>query len=87
MVQRRYVGIGDPKAAFEALKPAHRALTAMKAHVRPLGADYLILEAAQKALMTAAYHFTRDPFFFGGSGMPGGAPWAAAVDESEGGGT
>jgi hypothetical protein len=80
MVQRRYVGIVDPKAAFAALQPAHKALTAMKSQVRPLGPDYLILEAAQKAMITAAYHFTRDPYFFGGSGMPGGAAWAAEED-------
>jgi hypothetical protein len=34
--------------------------------VRPLGPDYLILNAAQKALATACFHFTGDPYFYAG---------------------
>jgi hypothetical protein len=36
----------------------------MKGQVRPFGPDYLILDAVDKALETAAYHFTREPSFY-----------------------
>ena len=36
----------------------------MQMRCRPFGTDYVILEAVNKALDTAAYHFTREPNFF-----------------------
>ena len=66
MTQVRYTGIADPKAEFEALRPYHDALIRLQTRVKPLGPDYLILNAAQKALATACYHFTGDPYFYAG---------------------
>ncbi len=70
MTKIRYLGVTDPKASFETLRPYHRALIALQTKCRPFGTDYLILAAAQKALETAAYHFTRDTAFY--SGKPHG---------------
>lgn len=64
MVVRRYLGVPDAKAAFEALKPLHAQLIRMQSQCRPFGPDYLVLHAATKALSTAAYHFTQEPDFF-----------------------
>jgi len=64
MVRMNYVGITDPKAAFAELAPFRAKLIAMKRKVRPFGSDYLILDALDKALDTAAYHFTREPHFY-----------------------
>ena len=64
MTRMRYVGVHDPKGAFEALKPYRKAIIDMKTQVRPFGPDYLILDAAMKALDTAAFHFTGDPTFY-----------------------
>jgi hypothetical protein len=61
MNQVRYLGVHDPKAAFEALRPLNRGLIRMMTQCRPFGPDYMILAAAKKALDTAAYHFTREP--------------------------
>ena len=64
MVKVRYLGIASPKTAFEELKPLRAKLIALQDKCRPFHTDYLILHAAQKALDTAAYHFTGDPNFF-----------------------
>jgi len=64
MSKQTYCGVYDPEAQFEALRPYRKALIHMKTQVRPLGSDYLILDAAMQALDTAAYHFTGDPTFF-----------------------
>jgi hypothetical protein len=64
MGKTRYLGVHDPKAAFEALKPLHAGIIRMKTQVRPFGPDYLILDAVQSALVTAAYHFTREHDFY-----------------------
>jgi hypothetical protein len=64
MVKVRYVGVTNPKAAFEALRPLRAALIELKTRCRPFGADYLILDAVDRALITAAYHFTREPDFY-----------------------
>jgi hypothetical protein len=64
MVRHSYVGITNPKEAFERLRPFRQELLRMKSQVRPFGPDFLILEALDKALTTAAYHFTREPDFF-----------------------
>ena len=64
MVRISYTGITNPKEAFERLRPFRDELLRMKGKVRPFGPDYLILEAVDKALTTAAYHFTREPDFF-----------------------
>jgi hypothetical protein len=65
MVRQRYVGLVDPKASFETLRPMEKALTEMMTKVKPFGPEYLILDAVHKALTTAAYHFTREPNFYG----------------------
>lgn len=64
MVQVRYLGLVDPKVAFDALRPFRNRLVEMQNRHRPFGPDYLILSAVVKALDTAAYHFTREPDFF-----------------------
>jgi hypothetical protein len=66
MVKVNYRGITDPRAAFEALRPFRRALLDLKGRCRPFHPDYLILDAVDKALTTAAYHFTREPDFYSG---------------------
>jgi hypothetical protein len=58
-----YLGISNPKEAFERLRPFRDELIRMKSQMRPFGPDYLILDAVDKALTTAAYHFTREPDF------------------------
>lgn len=64
MVPVRYLGVPDPMRAFGELRPIWERLTAMQTKVRPFGTEYMILDAAKKALDTAAYHFTREPNFF-----------------------
>jgi hypothetical protein len=64
MVARKYVGIRNPEAAFEALAPYRRELIRLRCTCKPFGADYLILDAAMTALDTAAYHFTRRGDFY-----------------------
>jgi hypothetical protein len=64
MVQRKYLGISDPRAAFDALRPLDNAVTQLMTRVKPMSADYLILSAVRRALGTAAYHFTREPDFY-----------------------
>ena len=59
-----YTGLSDATAAFEALRPYHKALIEMRTGCRPFGPEYHVLSAAQDALVTAAFHFTRDPPFF-----------------------
>lgn len=60
----RYTGLTDARALFEDLRPLYARLLAMQGRLRPFGPDYLVLEAALKALTTAAYHFTREPDFY-----------------------
>jgi hypothetical protein len=64
MVKRNYVGLGDPRAHFETLGEYRQKLLEMRKKYRPFGTDFLILDAAIKALDTAAYHFTREPDFY-----------------------
>jgi hypothetical protein len=78
MVKMRYIGLTDPKGAFSDLRPFRNAILAMKSRCRPAGPDYLILEAVQKALDTAAYHFTREPDFF--SLKPEQSNWRPPAD-------
>ena len=66
MTKVRYVGVTDARQAFEALRPFRHALLKLKQRCRPFGSDYLILDAVDNALITAAYHFTRDPDFYSG---------------------
>lgn len=61
-----YPGLADPRAAFEALRPFRAAIIEMRCRCRPFHTDYLILDALDKALTTAAFHFTRDPEFYAG---------------------
>jgi hypothetical protein len=58
----------DPQgaaAAFDALIPYAHALRLMQGGCRPFGRDYLAIAIAQESLDTTAYHFTREPRFFG----------------------
>ncbi|THD74361.1 MAG: hypothetical protein E7812_18740 [Phenylobacterium sp.] len=55
----------NPRAEFEALKPAFDTIIKLQTTVRPYGPDYIILTAVTKAMGTAAFHFLRDPNFFG----------------------
>jgi hypothetical protein len=64
MIQVRYTGLVDPRASFDALRPYRRQLIAMMMRHRPFGPDYKVLYDAQKALDTAAAHFTGDPAFY-----------------------
>jgi hypothetical protein len=64
MVKVRYTGLGDTRAAFETLRPFREAIVAMRSRCRPFHTDYLVLDALDKALTTAAFHFTRDPEFY-----------------------
>jgi hypothetical protein len=64
MIQVRYTGLLNPVAAFDELRPLRKRLVDMQDRFRPFGPDYHVLAAAQKALDTAAYHFTGDPSFF-----------------------
>ena len=60
-------------AAFTALAPYQRALSAMQRQCRPFGRDYLALDIAKQGLETAAYHFTREAAFYGLPGDGAGA--------------
>jgi hypothetical protein len=64
MARQNYLGITNPKGAFEALRPFRDELLKLKTQVRPFGPDYLVLDAVDKALTTAADHFTREPDFY-----------------------
>lgn len=64
MIQVRYTGLLNPATAFDELRPLRKRLVDMRDRYRPFGPDYHVLAAAQKALDTAAYHFTGDPDFF-----------------------
>ncbi len=68
MIQRRYSGVSDPRGEFERLRPAVERLEAMRLNCKPFGQDYLILTAARDGLVTAAFHFTHDPFLYGAHG-------------------
>ena len=79
-----YIGVTNPRGAFEELKPLREKLIAMQGRVRPFGPDYLVLEAVKKALETAAYHFTREPSFFGLKPEQNHAPDGAAAPKAGG---
>jgi hypothetical protein len=70
---RRLEGRAEAIAAFKALAPYHRALSAMQRHCRPFGRDYLALDIAKQGLETAAYHFTREAALYGLQGDGAGA--------------
>jgi hypothetical protein len=65
MTKVNYPGVTNARAAFDELRPLRDRLRAMQGRCRPFHADYLVLAAALKALDTAAYHFTREPEYFG----------------------
>ena len=65
MVQVNRRGLGDPKAAFDELRPYRERLVTLMGRCRPFQADFLMLHAAQKALDAAAHYFTGDPNFYG----------------------
>jgi hypothetical protein len=65
MVKRRYGDPRNPRTEFEAMRPAYASAIKLMRELRPFGSDYLILHAVTEALTTAAFHFLRDPDFFG----------------------
>ena len=66
MVKVNYVGVGSPEREFTNLRDAFKRLRELQGHCTPFGEDYLVLAAALDALKTAAVHFTKDPYFYGG---------------------
>jgi len=64
MVRVRYLGIADPRAVFDELRPYRERLIALSGQCQPFHAEFLILHAAQKALDAAAHYFTGDPNFY-----------------------
>lgn len=66
MVRVRYIGVMFPESEFSKLREAYRHLRELQGKCRPMGDDYLALDAALRALMEAAAHFTKDPYFYGG---------------------
>ena len=64
MVRVRYQGIGDPKAAFEELRPFRQKLGALQDRCQPFHTEFLMLHAVAKALDAAAHYFTGDPTFY-----------------------
>ena len=60
--------LSDPQeavAAFRELTPYNDRLRALQGRCRPFGRDYMALEIARQSLESAAYHFTREPRFYG----------------------
>ena len=68
MVRMNYLGVRDPVAAFEDLKPLVARLRAMQQTCKPFGRDYHAIAVALEGLDTAAYHFTRRPHFYAAGG-------------------
>lgn len=66
MVRVRYIGVMFPEGEFSKLREAQRHLRELQGKCRPMGEDYLVLDSVLRALQTAATHFTKDPYFFGG---------------------
>lgn len=64
MARVRYVGLGNARAEFEALRPYRYRLIEMRLKCVPFGADYLVLDEAMRALDRAAEHFTRETEFY-----------------------
>jgi len=64
MVKVRYLGIDDPKAVFDELRPYRQRLIELQGRCRPFKTEFLFLYAAQTALDAAAHFFTGDPQFF-----------------------
>lgn len=68
MVHRTYAGLGAPEAAardFEALRPYVRALWGLQAAVGDFTRDGSAIDITLDSLQTAAFHFTRQPNFYG----------------------
>ena len=68
MVHRTYQGLGSLEAAvrdFEALRPHVKLLWGMQQAVGYFTAEGSALDVALDALLTAAFHFTRRPHFYG----------------------
>lgn len=70
MAKQTYVGITDPVAEFEKLKPYVHQLRLLQQKCKPFGRDYHAIEIALDGLNSTAYHFTRRPHFYSG-GPPG----------------
>lgn len=71
MVRQTYPGISDAAAEFRKLRPLVDQLRALQRRCRPFGGDYHAIALALEGLETAAYHFTREPRFFGDRGQHG----------------
>ncbi len=74
MVKVRYTGLGDPKGAFDALRPFRDELVRMSGRYFPFGPEYLVILQVKQALDRAAAHFTGDPTFYGGKIKPEPGP-------------
>jgi hypothetical protein len=73
MVRVAYPGLGTPLAAvsdFEGFKPYVTALRTMQQDCRPDGGDFLALDIPVHGLETAAFHFTRRPYFYDALRLP-----------------
>lgn len=68
MARLAYPGLTDPRVDFEKLKPLVAELRALQRRCKPFGRDYHALAVAIDGLETAAFHFTRQPRFFGDGG-------------------
>lgn len=68
MTRLTYPGIADPGAEFEKLRPLAAELRRLQRRCKPFGRDYHALAVAIEGLETAAFHFTRQPRFFGDGG-------------------
>lgn len=58
------LGVADPKAAFNELRPYRQRLIDLQDRCRPFKTEFLILHAAQVALDAAAHFFTGEPDFY-----------------------
>lgn len=68
MARQAYPGVADPVAEFEKLRPMVAELRRMQRRCAPFGRDYHAIAVALEGLETAAFHFTRQPRFFGDGG-------------------
>lgn len=73
MVRMTYPGLGTPQAAvstFDRFKPYVVALRGLQQDCRPDGADFLALDIPIHGVGTAAFHFTRRPYFYDDLKLP-----------------
>ena len=70
MVKVRYLGVHNPRAELEKMRPTRDLAIRLMQQCRPSGADYLALLAISQAILQAARHFVpEEPHLF--SAAPG----------------